>query len=143
MVSGRAKVVLCGPNSATTCSEPLGSTGSLMVNMVTLSTAPGGTMMVPVTVTVGGRFRQITRFIQRTRTLVSMRGGKVHARGRLFSVDSVELAESLTGGFPNLDATIVLDASVYDGPITPTTPTGDSKTTDTTTSSAASGGTGS
>src|SRR4051812_5217683 len=49
MVIGLAKVVLCGPSSATTCSEPLGSTGSLMVNMVTLSTAPAGTMIVKPT----------------------------------------------------------------------------------------------
>src|SRR5688500_17753244 len=46
MVMGRANCVLCGPSSATTCSEPFGSTGSLMVNIVTLSTAPGGTITV-------------------------------------------------------------------------------------------------
>src|SRR5215218_10514462 len=46
MVRGCANCVLCGPNSATTCSEPCGSTGSLMVNIVTLSTAPGGTITV-------------------------------------------------------------------------------------------------
>jgi Tfp pilus assembly protein PilO len=108
---------------------------------------PGGTRVVPVTVTVGGRFRQITRFLQRTRALVSLRRGRVDARGRLLSVESVELAESLAGGFPNLDATIILDAFAYDGPIAPATPPGGSEgtTTDTTStsSSAASGGTGS
>jgi hypothetical protein len=104
----------------------------------------GGTTMVPVTVTVGGRFRQITRFLQRTRALVSLHRGRVRAKGRLFAVDSVELAASLAGGFPNLDATIVLDAYAYDGPIVPATPSGGDTSTDTTTSSsAASGGTGS
>src|SRR5687767_8227596 len=49
MVMGRANCVLWGPNSATTCSEPFGSTGSLMVNIVTLSTAPGGTITVKPT----------------------------------------------------------------------------------------------
>src|SRR5215210_7455437 len=49
MVRGCANVVLCGPNSATTCSEPCGSTGSLMENIVVLSTAPGGTMIVKPT----------------------------------------------------------------------------------------------
>src|SRR5215210_4286006 len=46
MVMGCANCVLWGPNSATTCSEPCGSTGSLMENIVTLSTAPGGTISV-------------------------------------------------------------------------------------------------
>src|SRR3954451_19309878 len=49
MVRGLANWVLCGPNSATTCSEPCGSTGRRMVNIVTLSTAPAGTMIVKPT----------------------------------------------------------------------------------------------
>ena len=108
------------------------------ISSATATDGPGGTTMVPVTVTVGGRFRQVTRFLQRTRTLVSMRGGRIHTKGRLFSVDSIELAESLTGGFPNLDATIILDAFAYDGPIMPATPpSSEDTTTDTTTSSSA------
>jgi hypothetical protein len=106
---------------------------------------PGGTTVIPVTVTVGGRFVQITRFLLRARALVSLRHGRVRAKGRLFSAQSIELAESLNGGFPNLDATIVLNASVYNGPITPATPTQSPDTTDTTSSgtSAAPGGTSS
>jgi hypothetical protein len=103
--------------------------------------------MIPVTVTVGGKFRQITRFLQRTRALVHVRHGKLRATGRLFSVQDVELAQSLSGGFPQLDATIVLDAFVYDGPIVPDVPpsTGDeSQGGETTpTGTAAPGGTGS
>jgi hypothetical protein len=116
------------------------------ISSATATDGPGGTTMVPVTVTVGGRFRQVTRFLQRTRALVSMSGGKIHTKGRLFSVDSIELAQSLSGGFPNLDATIILDAFAYDGPITPATPPSsneDTTTTTTTSSSAASGGTSS
>jgi Tfp pilus assembly protein PilO len=82
----------------------------------------GGTTMIPVTVTVNGRFRQITRFLQRTRSLVAVHGGRLSATGRLFTVESVELAQSAVGGFPRLDGTIVLDAYVYDGPITPVAP---------------------
>ena len=78
--------------------------------------------MIPVTVTVGGKFRQIARFLQRTRSLVIVRHGRLRATGRLFGVESVELVESHSGSFPQLDATISLDAYVYDGPIVPQTP---------------------
>ena len=105
---------------------------------------PGGTTMIPVTVTVGGRFLQITRFLQRARGLVAMRHGRPWAKGRLYATQSIELAESLAGGFPNLDATIVLNAFVYDAPVTPATATNDGEgsgtSTATTGSSAAPGG---
>jgi hypothetical protein len=109
---------------------------------------PGGTTMIPVTVTLSGRFAQVTRFVKHARTLVSVRHGKVLATGRLFSVQSVDLTESVARGFPQLDATIVLDAFVYDGPIKPVTPShpaSDSTGGDTSTSSdtSAAGGTGS
>jgi Tfp pilus assembly protein PilO len=79
----------------------------------------GGPSLIAVTVTVGGSYKQITRFLARTRALVSVRNGKIHARGRLLAVQSVSLAESATEGFPTLDATIEVDAYVYDGPIIP------------------------
>jgi len=107
----------------------------------------GGTTMIPVTVTVGGKFGQIARFLGLARSLVVVRRGKLTATGRLLSPESVELAESLTGGFPKLDATIVFDAYVYDGPIVPVTPptTGDQSQSGSTTpsgSAAATGATG-
>ena len=39
--------------------------------------------------------------------------------GRLFTVQSIDLVESIAEGFPTLDATIALNAYVYDGPIVP------------------------
>ena len=80
---------------------------------------PGGPALIPVTVTLTGSYGRITRFLARTRGLVTVRGGKINARGRLLSVGSVGLGESATEGFPMLDATIGLDAYVYDGPIVP------------------------
>lgn len=74
---------------------------------------------IPVVVTVGGSFFQITRFLQQARTLVTVRRGQLRATGRLFTVQNVELVESATDGFPMLDATITLNAYVYDGPIAP------------------------
>jgi len=80
--------------------------------------ASGATTIV-VAVVVSGSYREITRFLASTRRLVVVRRGKLHATGRLFTVQGVELSESTTDGFPRLDGTITLDAYVYDGPIVP------------------------
>lgn len=81
-----------------------------------------GATLVPVAVSVSGSYGQIARFMKVTRELVGVRGGKVRATGRLFSVQGVELSESAAGRFPMLDATITLNAYAYDGPIVPPTP---------------------
>jgi Tfp pilus assembly protein PilO len=80
---------------------------------------PGGATAVPVVVTVGGGYFAVARFLRHTRQLVGLRGGKLRAQGRLFTVENMELAESLSQGFPKLDATITLNAYVYDGPLAP------------------------
>lgn len=82
----------------------------------------GGPTTIPVVVTASGSYRQITRFLTRTRGLVRVRGGDVRATGRLFAAQAVELTESKSSGFPLLDATITLNAFVYDGAIVPVTP---------------------
>jgi Tfp pilus assembly protein PilO len=79
----------------------------------------GGPSLIPVTATVGGSYAEIRRFLTRMRALVTVRDGTIYARGRLLAVQSVSLAESATERFPSLDATIELDAYVYDGPIVP------------------------
>ena len=81
-----------------------------------------GATMIPVTVVVGGSYRQITRFLASTRRLVTVRHGKLRATGRLFTVQDVQLSESTSGGFPLLDGAITLNAYVYDMPIPPPTP---------------------
>jgi Tfp pilus assembly protein PilO len=90
----------------------------------------GGTTTIPVVVTATGSYRQITRFLQHTRALVGVSGGAVHATGRLLTMQTVELVESSAKGFPYLDATITLNAFVYDGPIVPATPTPTTTTTE-------------
>ena len=79
----------------------------------------GGPTSIPLSVTVGGSYFQISRFVRRIQALVTVRRGKVRARGRLFAVQSLELGESQTEAFPELDATILLNAFYYDGPIVP------------------------
>jgi Tfp pilus assembly protein PilO len=81
--------------------------------------AEGGPSLIPVSVTVDGTYRQITKFLRLTRGLVTVRNGKIHARGRLLAVQSVALSEAAAGKFPRLDATIALSAYVYDEPIVP------------------------
>jgi Tfp pilus assembly protein PilO len=82
----------------------------------------GGATTIPVVVTAEGSYREITRFLARTKRLVTFRRGRIRARGRLFTLQAVELAESNARGFPLLDATITLNAFVYDGPIPPPAP---------------------
>jgi hypothetical protein len=79
----------------------------------------GGPTLIPVSVNLTGSYAQITKFLDRTRSLLTVQNGKIRARGRLLSVRSVSLAEAVGRGFPKLDATVVLDAYVYDGPIVP------------------------
>lgn len=79
----------------------------------------GGATMVPVAVTIGGSYFEISRFLRRTRTLVAVRDGELRTTGRLFTVQNLALVESITDGFPLLDATMTLNAYVYDGPILP------------------------
>jgi Tfp pilus assembly protein PilO len=92
------------------------------VSMQEAAPLSGGSSAVPVAVTVGGTYRQITRFIRQMRRLAGLRGGDPYARGRLLTVQSVDLTESKANGFPNLDAALLLNAHVYDGPIVPPTP---------------------
>lgn len=77
----------------------------------------GGATMVPVSVGLTGSFAGITRFLRNVRTLVTVRRGVLRASGRLLVVQSVELGASSSAPFPTLDATVSLQAYVYDGPI--------------------------
>ena len=101
----------------------------------------GGATMIPVAVTVGGSYREISRFLRHTRTLVTVRDGELRATGRLFTVQSIGLVESVSDGFPKLDATVTLNAYVYDGPILPPDVPAEPEEDDVSTGSSAAGGT--
>jgi Tfp pilus assembly protein PilO len=117
--------------------DALGSSSGLTLTSISPGDAvlgAGGATMIPVVVTAQGSYRQVTRFLKHTRDLVRVRRGAVHATGRLLTIQAVELAESNAKGFPLLDATIALNAFVYDGPIiqvTPPTTTTDDQSTST------------
>jgi len=102
------------------------------------TTLAGGTVAVPVTVTVTGSYRQISRYLTLTRRLVGLSGDRPNVVGRLLTAQSVALTASKEDGFPRLDAAILFNAHAYDGPVAPVTPPpgADTTTTDTTTTGA-------
>jgi Tfp pilus assembly protein PilO len=98
------------------------------------TTLAGGTVAVPVTVTVTGTYRQISRYLTLTRRLVGLRGDHPNVVGRLLTVQSVDLTASKADGFPQLDAAVLFNAHAYDGPVVPAVPppSTDTTTTETT-----------
>lgn len=114
------------------------------VSMQEPSALTGGSTAIPVAVTVSGTYREITRFVRQMRSLAGLRRGDPYATGRLLTVQSVDLTESKADGFPHLDAALLLNAHVYDGPIVPpapATPPADSTSGSTGTTASAAGAT--
>ena len=73
-----------------------------------------GYSRLPLDIVVEGDFYDLSDFLYRLRTLVSVRDGRLDASGRLFAVDAVALTEG-TDHFPQLQATLTLSAFAYDG----------------------------
>jgi type IV pilus assembly protein PilO len=95
----------------------------------------GSYSVMPISVLFQGNFYNIADFLYRLRSLVSVHAGRLDATGRLFSVDTLTFNES-TLKFPQIQATLTIDAFVYGSGVpvpVPTTPT----TTTTTTTPAA------
>src|SRR5205814_2648587 len=101
-------------------------------------TTVGSYSVLPISVTFNGNFYNLADFLYRLRSLVSVHAGRLDATGRLFSVDTLTFNESAFK-FPQIQATLVIDAFVYGSgipaqapiPATPTTTT--TSTTPTTT----------
>jgi len=99
----------------------------------------GSYTVLPISVTFQGNFYNLADFLYRLRSLVSVHAGRLDATGRLFSVDTLTFNES-TLKFPQIQATLVIDAFVYGTgvpatapiPTTPTTTTTAATTTTTT-----------
>jgi Tfp pilus assembly protein PilO len=79
----------------------------------------------PLNVVVSGRYSQLSVFLHQVRKLVTVHNRKLDARGRLFSVDALQLREADgDSAFPAVSATFTLDSFVYSGtPVPGTTPT--------------------
>jgi type IV pilus assembly protein PilO len=107
--------------------------------------AVGSYQVLPITVTFNGNFYNLSDFLYRLRSLVSVHAGRLDATGRLFAVDTLTFNESPLR-FPQIQATLVIDAFVYGAgaPVptaipTPTETTTSTTATTTTTESAPSG----
>jgi type IV pilus assembly protein PilO len=101
--------------------------------------AIGSYQVLPISVTFNGNFYNLADFLYRLRSLVSVDGGRLDATGRLFSVDTMTFNESPLH-FPQIQASLVIDAFVYGSgappPLvapTPTTTTTTATTSTTTT----------
>jgi hypothetical protein len=93
-----------------------------------------GYQAVPIQLTFKGNFYNLSDFLYRLRTLVHVEDGRLAATGRLFAIDTLDFGESQEG-FPQIAATLVVDAFVYGtgAPVTATPTTTSTMTTTTTT----------
>jgi Tfp pilus assembly protein PilO len=72
----------------------------------------GGYLRQPIDVIFDGSFFELSDFLYRVRTLVSVHNGRLRATGRLFTVRTLSFVES-EEGFPQIRATLGVDAYVY------------------------------
>jgi Pilus assembly protein, PilO len=72
----------------------------------------GGYQRRPIDLVFDGNFYELSDFLYRLRSLVRVRGGKLEATGRLFSVNTFNFTES-EHGFPRIKATLSISAYVY------------------------------
>ena len=102
----------------------------------TATALPLGYSAVPVTVTVAGNYKHITKFLGLVRANVRLVGGtKFQVGGRMFDTDNISLQQGTVGD--QLNATLTLVAFVYTGQVlTTTTGTDGSTTTGSTTTTA-------
>ena len=103
-------------------SQTAGETG-ITFDSITPSgpTANTGYTTVPINLVFSGNFYELSDFLFRLRTLVSVHDGRLQATGRLFSVESVSFAES-PESFPDIQATLGLTAFVYGTEVVPGVP---------------------
>ena len=104
--------------------------------------------VLPLTVTFEGSFDKLSDFLYRLQSLVLVDNHRLIASGRLFTVDQVAYAEG-ENGFPQISATLVIDAYAFGHPVvtatspaastTPPAGTTSTSTTGTTTSSSSGG----
>lgn len=102
----------------------LGKRTGVMVASVSPNLTTTTTTALPLSITVDGKYFQISNFLHKLRTQVRVgKGGHVVATGRLFDVQSVSVAQGNTTG--QLAATIAVNASLYSSTpaVTPTTAT--------------------
>ena len=86
----------------------------------------------PIQVQFTGNFYNLLAFLQRLRNLVRVENGNLFTAGRLFDVSEVAFAAG-TKGFPQIQATLTINAFVPQTPASTTPVPGSTDTTSTTT----------
>jgi type IV pilus assembly protein PilO len=75
--------------------------------------AKGGYRALPIQLQFEGNYYDLTDFLFRLRNLVTVRDGRLEARGRLFALDGIDFHEG-PAGFPQIQANLTISAYVYD-----------------------------
>jgi Tfp pilus assembly protein PilO len=97
-----------------------------------VTTTPDPFAAEPIQVEFTGSFYGLLAFLQRVRNLVRIENGHLNAVGRLFDVSDVAFAPG-PKGFPQIQATLTLNAFVPQAPQTTSATPGSTNTTSTTT----------
>ena len=87
--------------------------------------------VIPLALTFQGSFLDLSDFLYRLRSLVLVDNHKLVANGRLFTIDQVSFTQG-DGGFPNINASVQLNAYVYGQPVPTTNAATETTSTDTT-----------
>lgn len=80
----------------------------------------GGYRAIPIALTFEGSYYDLTDFLFRLRNLVAVRDGKLAVKGRLFTLDTLDL-HGASEGFPQIEAALTISAYVYGKDATATT----------------------
>jgi len=92
--------------------------------------AQAGFNVQPLSVIIQGRFADVSGFLGDLRQLVRVKKHELAATGRLFAVDSVNFtAPDNKKAFPNVKATVTVDAFMFAGGVVPATPGASPSTT--------------
>ena len=76
--------------------------------------AAGSHRALPITLTFEGNYYDLTDFLYRLRTLVTVKDGKLHASGRLYPLDALDMHEA-KNGFPDIEALLTVSAYAFGG----------------------------
>jgi Tfp pilus assembly protein PilO len=85
--------------------------------------AAGSHRSLPIALTFEGNYYDLTDFLYRLRTLVTVKDGKLHATGRLYTLDSLDMHEAKTG-FPDIEAVLTVSAYAFGSGPAPAAPAG-------------------
>jgi Tfp pilus assembly protein PilO len=98
------------------------SSGVEFLSITPLTPVPRGIFTsLPITLTFDGNYYDLTDFLYRVRNLVTVRSGRLDASGRLYTLDGIDMHESLDG-FPRIEAELTVSAYVFGSAPAPTLP---------------------